>query len=134
MKKLNKKNLLAFADHLYSEKNGRVYYQPLSRYYLVEEREKEIFCCVLGEMYHYITGEYISTNISLMGLFLKMRKLAKNIDKHNRNLFEEGLSYLMYLNDSGNFINKKDSDEKILIDRAKRCSDHCRKIANSYLK
>ena len=128
MKKLNKKNILEFADYLYKEitnKNGETYihFVPLCRSSIAELNNNEVTCCVLGEMYAFFTGEMPYT-ISKNSLDLYPIATSKAVEKiiNNRLSFYHDIYSLSFTNDS----------YYDLIKRAKMCSQECKNIANKY--
>ena len=132
-KLLNKNNMIKFADYLYKEKNGYVYYQPLCVESLVDYDGKEIKCCVIGEMYDFFLEEpvYISGSSS-HGFTIEIehttngaiRKLVDRSVCINYERLQIELGRLSELNDWTN------DDEQ---ERARVVSQACKDIAENIL-
>lgn len=144
MKKLNKKNMLEFADYLYKEtkdSKGNIYidYVPMCSMKIADIDNNEVVCCAVGEMYVFFMEElpytlksfayspqYYTDYITTSTAVERLEEITET------NAPEEIFNHLYSLseiNDKTMFV--KDND--VLIERAKRCSKYCRQIAKKYL-
>lgn len=142
MKKLNKKNMLEFADYLYKETKdgkGNVYidYVPMCSMKIADVQNKEVVCCAVGEMYAFFMEELPYTMKSFVTSYYAdhittstaVERLEEITETNAPEEIFDHLYSLSEINDRTRFV--KDSD--VLIERAKRCSKYCRKIAKEYL-
>lgn len=56
MREVNRKNMIKFANSLYSEKNDNIYYKPLCTQHLAKANG-EVVGCALGEMWEFFEDE-----------------------------------------------------------------------------
>lgn len=148
----NKKNVLAFADYLYTERRGQAHYVPLYCNDLVRlttlnlpgNTEPEVMCCVIGEMYEYFIGPVytgglegrgvtvtaVSTSACVSALIEKARFADPTIPRMAQELWlQRKLCDLVKSNDRRTALATNGSRDSALVQRAQRCSELVRKIA-----